>query len=715
MKKTNYSSNLIITNSCQVGKMLRIMILGILLLCLSIFFLSEESYAKANEISNKEYVQVCEEALKIIAPINKEKLEVEIGNIYNVVDIEGNLDGYSLGYYVNNNPYGYAIYSIDSSNIREFVFYPGVENLYTELKNKAEELEEVKEKELVGCVVYEGGLEYSTYDENGIRVGYLDDEYSDSEISQEVEYEVEDILNSRYACKTESTTGNKNFYDTDLNVFDVLQDGGEYYCIPDFGLAMITQNYIYANSPQRGYTCDVVSATGCLNYFGYLYNNSIIDTYNMLFDKCITDKNLWGTNPGTNSHDAIKEYLKSQNSQISVTYEFDPSFDRFKYAFTSVKKEGTPVIIRDNSHSVLGLSCYEVNNTCYVGIWKNWFLDENDPNIWNDDFSGVHTDNSLMGLRYFNYNDRGDWNDKQLECTFFDNVKSKNTKELNVQYVSGNQVVITCYLPYGTTSVAFPTWTENNGQDDIIWHPGVIKYGTVAECTIDLNTHNKESGRYITNVYACDKDGICAEVPEIDYYINTMITNVTVKKNGVKGYTLTCNLPTGTERVQFPTWSSKGGQDDLIWYEGTINNGKGKITIDIANHNNDGGEYITNIYAYDKYGNSICCVGKNVSLLNRNTLTSVKLDNSINGRITCSYYAPVGTDYVTYEIMATKIGRLGHRMFKQYVISTNGYVTRNIYKFDFQDTTGKYLIRICAYNSKKQMLDTSVMLEADMK
>lgn len=131
MKKTNYSSNLIITNSCQVGKMLRIMILGILLLCLSIFFLSEESYAKANEISNKEYVQVCEEALKIIAPINKEKLEVEIGNIYNVVDIEGNLDGYSLGYYVNNNPYGYAIYSIDSSNIREFVFYPGVENLYT--------------------------------------------------------------------------------------------------------------------------------------------------------------------------------------------------------------------------------------------------------------------------------------------------------------------------------------------------------------------------------------------------------------------------------------------------------------------------------------------------------------------------------------------------------------------------------------------------------
>ena len=94
MKKTNYSSNLIITNSCQVGKMLRIMILGILLLCLSIFFLSEESYAKANEISNKEYVQVCEEALKIIAPINKEKLEVEIGNIYNVVDIEGNLDGY---------------------------------------------------------------------------------------------------------------------------------------------------------------------------------------------------------------------------------------------------------------------------------------------------------------------------------------------------------------------------------------------------------------------------------------------------------------------------------------------------------------------------------------------------------------------------------------------------------------------------------------------
>ena len=112
MRKTNYSNNIIITKKCLIANMLRSVIFGILLLCLAIISLYKESYAKTNKLSDDEYVKACEEALMVIQPINEEKLEVHIGNIYNVVDIEGNLDGLSLGYFVGEEPYGYAIYNI---------------------------------------------------------------------------------------------------------------------------------------------------------------------------------------------------------------------------------------------------------------------------------------------------------------------------------------------------------------------------------------------------------------------------------------------------------------------------------------------------------------------------------------------------------------------------------------------------------------------------
>ena len=98
-----------------------------------------------------------------------------------------------------------------------------------------------------------------------------------------------------------------------------------------------------------------------------------------------------------------------------------------------------------------------MNNSRYVGIWKNWYFEEGDPNKNNPDFSGQHTANSLINLMYFNYDDRALWKNKDLECFFYTDAQSRNIKELNTAYISGNQMVISCYVPYGTTSVAFPT------------------------------------------------------------------------------------------------------------------------------------------------------------------------------------------------------------------------------------------------------------------
>jgi len=58
----------------------------------------------------------------------------------------------------------------------------------------------------------------------------------------------------------------------------------------------------------------------------------------------------------------------------------------------------------------------------------------------------------------------------------------------------------------GIGSVYFPVWTENNGQDDLIWHEGTVD-GDVASCFIPYSDHNTELGDYNVHIYAYDNAG----------------------------------------------------------------------------------------------------------------------------------------------------------------------------------------------------------------
>lgn len=52
--------------------------------------------------------------------------------------------------------------------------------------------------------------------------------------------------------------------------------------------------------------------------------------------------------------------------------------------------------------------------------------------------------------------------------------------------------------------VEFPTWTVNNGQDDLIWYKGT-KDGNVFSCHIDIKNHKNETNcAYVTHIYAWD-------------------------------------------------------------------------------------------------------------------------------------------------------------------------------------------------------------------
>ena len=82
---------------------------------------------------------------------------------------------------------------------------------------------------------------------------------------------------------------------------------------------------------------------------------------------------------------------------------------------------------------------------------------------------------------------------------------------------------------------------------------------------------------------------------------NALVTNITAT-----GFDVSCIAKdnVGVQRVAFPTWTERNGQDDIIWHEGIHKDGRWSCHINVSQHKGETGTYITHVYAYDKAGNS---------------------------------------------------------------------------------------------------------------
>ncbi|MCR5206670.1 MAG: GBS Bsp-like repeat-containing protein [Lachnospiraceae bacterium] len=211
-------------------------------------------------------------------------------------------------------------------------------------------------------------------------------------------------------------------------------------------------------------------------------------------------------------------------------------------------------------------------------------------------------------------------------------VPAKNTPpvvtDAKITNVTADGYDVSCTVTddVGVIVVQFPTWTDYNGQDDVIidwnsnWWDDLRIRGTINgnTATFHVNTsdHNGESGEYITNIYAFDTTGTISAgvevrciVPEKDTTPPTVtdakITNVTTD-----GYDVSCTVTdnVAVDRVQFPTWTDYNGQDDIKDYTANLNGNTATFHVNISNHNNESGWYITDIYAFDPSGNRSDCI-----------------------------------------------------------------------------------------------------------
>ena len=158
--------------------------------------------------------------------------------------------------------------------------------------------------------------------------------------------------------------------------------------------------------------------------------------------------------------------------------------------------------------------------------------------------------------------------------------------------------------------------------------------------------------------------------------------------------------------MKFPTWTEKNGQDDLIWYTGTVIGQNGKITIDVSKHNYEGGKYITHVYAYDKYNTVINAIAVNVIVEQRKSFQNVKLNTTTYG-YSISADAPTGTKYVKILTWSSNNGQddlVTYSDKNNIIMNKKGHFIYNVYKSDHGNDTGLYYSRIYAYDTAGKLI-----------
>ena len=184
---------------------------------------------------------------------------------------------------------------------------------------------------------------------------------------------------------------------------------------------------------------------------------------------------------------------------------------------------------------------------------------------------------------------------------------------LNNATGSYDLVISNLIAPRGFKEVLVPTWSEKNGQDDIIWYKAAKQVNGDYKVTVRSSNHKGDSGLYNSHVYLVDNDGnfIGLGGKQVTLDITKTQGTLTITNNDKNRGTfdvLITNLTnsSGISGVVIPVWSEQNGQDDLVWHNATKqDDGSYKVTISASQHKWNSGKYIVHGYIVDASGKNI--------------------------------------------------------------------------------------------------------------
>ena len=206
----------------------------------------------------------------------------------------------------------------------------------------------------------------------------------------------------------------------------------------------------------------------------------------------------------------------------------------------------------------------------------------------------------------------------------------------NVNAGTFDAVITNISAPLGVKEVLVPSWSLENGQDDLIWHKATKQSDGSYRVTIKASEHKGNTGNYRADAYIVDNSNnrhyISEKVVSVDYARPSGV--LTIENNNTATGTFDAVVrnivaPTGLKEVLVPSWSLDGGQDDLIWHKATRQaDGSYRVTIKATDHKNSTGEYRADAYIVDDSNKRFYLTEKVVEVTQTRPSASLVIENN---------------------------------------------------------------------------------------
>lgn len=197
-------------------------------------------------------------------------------------------------------------------------------------------------------------------------------------------------------------------------------------------------------------------------------------------------------------------------------------------------------------------------------------------------------------------------------------------------------VITNISAPLGVKEVLVPSWSLENGQDDLIWHKATKQNDGSYRVTIKASEHKGNKGNYRADAYIVDNANnrhyIAEKVVSVDYARPSGV--LTIENNNTAAGTFDAVVrnivaPTGLKEVLVPSWSLAGGQDDLIWHKAIRQaDGSYRVTIKSTDHKNSTGKYRADAYIVDDSNKRFYLTEKVVEVSQTRPSASLFIENN---------------------------------------------------------------------------------------
>ncbi len=283
-------------------------------------------------------------------------------------------------------------------------------------------------------------------------------------------------------------------------------------------------------------------------------------------------------------------------------------------------------------------------------------------------------------------------------------VKAEVKTEVNEGQTGAVISVDKTQLLAGMKEIRCAVWSEENGQDDLVWYT----LGRNFKKEISIRNHKNGTGRYIVHVYAIPKSGQSWFIGGKDFEVKKIscdgvqVVEFNAQKKNFKIEVTNAQSPGIVSAVKVGIWSEANGQDDLNFYMAKKAGQSWYTEVDMYNHNFDSGIYYIHIYASDTRGteNFIGGLKSEFQLERANAEIQIKNKKENNSFSVVLSHDQVGKDVVSVEFAVwSRVNGQDDLRWYSAQKKTETQWEAHIYTANHKNNSGIYLVH--AYGVKR--------------